>query len=64
VLRRWDRNGVKWLEQQEPWIRGTVGTVRDISIYDYQYGRLPGDYYIEISLFGFPNPMLQGYFTI
>jgi len=38
--------------------------VRDISLYDNQYGPLPGDYYVEISLIGFPNAMLRGYFTI
>ncbi len=64
VLRRWFRNGVMWLERQEPWTRGPMGTVQDVSIYDYQYGLLPGDYYVEISLVGYPNTLLRGYFTI
>ncbi len=64
VLRRWYRNGVMWLERQEAWVYGTQGTVKNISIYDYQYGLLPGDYYVEISLIGYPNSMLRGYFTI
>jgi hypothetical protein len=64
VLRRWYRNGALWLERQEPWTRGTSGSVRDISIYDYQSGLLPGDYYVEISLIGFPNSLIRGYFTI
>ena len=64
ILRRWNRNGVLWLERQEPWAYGTQGTVKNISIYDYDFGLLPGDYYVEISLVGFPNSMLRGYFTI
>ncbi len=64
VVRRWYRNGVMWLERQESWTRGATGGVQDISIYDYQYGLLPGDYYVEISLVGFPNSLIRGYFTI
>ncbi len=64
VLRRWFRNGVMWLERQEPWTYGPTGTVRDVSIYDYQDGLLPGEYYVEISLIGVPNSLLRGYFTI
>jgi hypothetical protein len=64
VLRRWYRNGVMWLERQENWVYGVQGHVKNISIYDYQNGLLPGDYAVEFSLIGFPNSVLRGYFTI
>jgi hypothetical protein len=64
VLRRWYRNGALWLERQEPWAYGVQGQVKNISIYDYQYGLPPGDYAVEFSLIGFPNSVVRGYFTI
>lgn len=64
IVRRWYRNGALWLEREEPWLYGPSGTVRNISIYDYDYGLLPGDYFLEISLKGMPNILLEGYFTI
>lgn len=64
LIRRWFRNGVMWLERRETWKYGLNGSVNNISIYDYDNGMLPGDYRLEISLEGFPNSLLVGYFTI
>jgi hypothetical protein len=64
VSRRWFRNGVLWLQREDPWTYGVSGTVRNISIYDFQFGLPPGDYYVEISLVGVPSSLLRGYFTI
>lgn len=64
VLRRWYRNGVLWLERREPWMLGGVGTVQNVSIYDFINGLLPGDYYVEISLDGLAGSLVTGYFSI
>src|SRR5262249_8750376 len=64
LLRRWFRNGVMWLERRQGWLYGPNGTVQNVSIYDYQYGLLPGDYRVEISLEGVTNSLIVGYFTI
>ncbi len=64
VLRRWYRNGALFIEKQEPWSLGQIGLVQNVSIYDFDYGLLPGDYYVEMSLIGVPNSLVNGYFTI
>lgn len=64
VVRRWYRYGVLFLEKSEAWTHGEQGTVNDVSIYDFDSGLLPGDYYVEISLMGIPNSIQKGYFTI
>jgi hypothetical protein len=64
VLRRWYRNGVLYIEKQEPWSLGPAGTVQNVSIYDFDYGLLPGDYYVEMSLIAHPETFINGYFTI
>ncbi|MCC7448456.1 MAG: hypothetical protein IT324_13630 [Anaerolineae bacterium] len=63
MVRRWYRNGALWLEREEAWMYGPSGTVQNISIYDYDNGLLPGDYYVEIGLKGMPET-LRGYFRI
>ena len=35
-----------------------------VSIYDFQYGLLSGDYYVVISLEGIPGSKIVGYFRI
>ena len=64
VVRRWFRNGAIWLQREDPWTYGINGSVRNISIYDFQFGLPPGDYYVEVSLSGVPSSLLRGYFTI
>src|SRR5258708_3934405 len=64
VLRRWYRNGVLFIEKQEPWTLGAAGTVQNVSIYDFQNGLLPGDYSVEFYLIGHPDLMIRGFFTI
>lgn len=63
MLRRWYRNGALWLERREPWYRSGAGLVYT-SIYDFQFGLLPGNYYVEISLEGVPNSTVTGYFRV
>jgi len=64
VVRRWMRYGSVFLERQEPWTRGAQGTVSDISIYDFEFGLLPGDYTLDIFLVGVPDSLQRAYFTI
>jgi hypothetical protein len=63
MLRRWYRNSVLWLERREPWYRSGAGTVYT-SIFDFQTGLQPGNYYVEISLEGVPNSTVTGYFRV
>lgn len=63
LVRRWYRNGVLWLTRREGWYRTGSGTVY-ASVYDYQYGLLPGNYYVEISLENVPNSTITGSFRV
>jgi len=63
LVRRWYRDGVLWLTRREGWYRTGSGTVY-ASIYDYQYGLLPGNYYVEISLENVPNSTITGSFRV
>ncbi len=64
IVRRWYRNNVLFIERREPWTLSGTGTVQNISIYDYTYGLLPGDYRVEIGLEGVPQSFVVGYFSI
>jgi hypothetical protein len=63
LVRRWYRDGVLWLTRREGWYRTGSGSVY-ASVYDYQYGLLPGNYYVEISLEGVPNSTITGSFRV
>lgn len=63
LLKRWYRNGSLWIERREGWYRSGSGTVYT-TIYDYQYGLQPGNYYVEISLEGVPNSTVTGNFRV
>ncbi len=64
VVRRWYRNGVLWLTREEPWRYGREGWLTSISIYDFVNGLLPGGYYVEFELKGYPESLLRGSFNI
>jgi hypothetical protein len=63
LVRQWFRNGVLWLDRREPFTPTGSGT-QVLSIYDFQYGLLSGDYYVEISLAGVANSKVVGWFRI
>jgi hypothetical protein len=51
VRRVWYQNGEEWLVREEAWDfdnYGASGTVRDISIYDYEDGLEPGEYRLRL----------------
>lgn len=56
VIRRdWYHDGELWLRREEPWDLdrwGTDGTVRDISVYDFESGLEPGLYRLELYIDG------------
>ena len=65
VRREWDLNGEAWLVREEPWDfarYGADGTVDDVSVYDLDYGLLPGVYDVRLSIEGVPQS--QGRFVI
>jgi hypothetical protein len=64
VVRRWYRNGVLWLTREEPWRYGREGWLNSISVYDFVNGLLPGGYYVEFELKGYPESLLRGSFNI
>jgi hypothetical protein len=63
LVRRWYRDGVLYANRREGWYRSGSGTVY-ASIFDYQYGLRPGNYYVEISLEGVPNSTITGSFRV
>jgi len=65
VRREWDMNGEAWLVREEPWDfahYGADGTVDDVSVYDLDFGLLPGVYDLRLSIEGVPQS--QGRFVI
>jgi hypothetical protein len=54
--RVWTRNGAEWLVREEVWDvtnYGSAGTIRDVSVYDFEGGGLePGSYQLTLYLNG------------
>jgi hypothetical protein len=64
VQRRWYRNGVLWITRNEQWLYGDNGRINNVSIYDFNNGLLPGNYYVEIEFIGGFNSLVAGSFEI
>ncbi|HLF36860.1 MAG TPA: hypothetical protein VI520_02880 [Anaerolineales bacterium] len=55
VRREWYRDGELWLVREEPWDLGRYGSsgrIGDISIFDFDYGLIPGSYDLQLSIDG------------
>lgn len=55
VRREWYREDALWLVREERWDLaryGASGRISDISIYDFDYGLLPGSYELQLSIDG------------
>lgn len=60
VRREWYLDGTLWLMREEPWDftkYGSSGTIRDISIYDWDYGLPNGVYQLRVFVDGVPQPI-------
>jgi len=60
VTRQWYLDGKMWLQREENWDfakYGSSGTIRDISIYDFDIGLPSGVYQLELLIDGTPQPI-------
>ena len=60
VSREWYLDGKLWLTREENWDfakYGSSGTMRDISIYDFNVGLPSGVYQLKLSINGMPQPI-------
>ena len=60
VRREWYLDGQLWLEREEPWDfakYGANGTMRDISIFDFDAGLPSGFYQLRMFVDGVPQPV-------
>lgn len=58
VRREWYRDGKPWFQRDEAWNfakYGAKGTIKDISIYDFDAGLEPGDYELRLYINGQPQ---------
>ena len=56
MRRVWTKNGVEWLVRESAWEvgnYGSTGTIRDVSVFDFEGSRLePGSYQLTLYLNG------------
>ena len=60
VTRQWYLDGKMWLQREENWDfakYGSSGTIRDVSIYDFDIGLPSGVYQLELLINGTPQPI-------
>ncbi len=60
VKREWYLDGKLWLEREESWDfakYGSIGTLRDVSIYDFDAGLPSGVYQLRMFVDGAPQPI-------
>lgn len=62
IRREWYKDGVPWFQREQPWDfarYGANGTIRDISIYDFDAGLEPGNYELRLHIDGQPQSKLD-----
>jgi hypothetical protein len=67
IRRVWYQNGTVWIEREEAWDMGKYGargTVRDVSIYDYEGGLPPGEYRLDLFINGTQQDVNPAIFSI
>jgi hypothetical protein len=67
IRRVWYQNGTVWIEREEAWDMGKYGargTVRDVSIYDYEGGLPPGEYRLDLFINGTQQDVNPATFSI